>query len=83
MFDEFETKDEFLNMLMPFRRTLMLLNDNLETMEEVKDIVKRLKQYIDENDRPHDYNYYKEDIELIFSIIAERYSTEEYPELWI
>lgn len=80
---DIELTDEFLNMMLPFRSTILLLNNNRETMEEVKDIVKRLKQYIDENDRPHDYNYYKEDIELIFSIIAERYSTEEYPELWI
>ncbi len=67
----------------PYLKDITLLTNNNETPQDVKRIFKKIKIYFDEDNRPHDYDFHKTNIETIKSILKDRYGIDKNPELWI
>lgn len=78
-----EQCNRIVEFIEPYKKDIKLLRDNHENIDDVKRIIRKIRIYFDEENRPHDYDLHKKRINTLKAILLERYTIDDYPELWL
>ncbi|RLC48841.1 MAG: hypothetical protein DRH57_01500 [Candidatus Cloacimonadota bacterium] len=74
--------NELLDFMEPIKAHIIVARNKESELSDVKRAIKISQRYMNE-DKPHDFMLYADDLTALRIALDKNFSIEEYPELWI